>query len=356
MKLLKLLKFWHLPKKIWVTALIILIGAGIYYLWPKPKEEPVQLADIKTGTVESVISSSGTLEGTDSADLRFKIGGRLNYIGVKPGETVEKGELIASIDTRDLQIDLQQAYNTFEAKDAAAKRVEDDVKDNDGDENFTQKEERTAAQKARDNAFDDIKSVRRALEDAYIYAPLSGVVTKADPNVGQIVTVSDLIAQIVDETEYVFEAEVDESDLGRVKLGQNAKITLNSYPDRTFEAKVSKITPTTETTDSGATVVIVKLALGKPDINFVSGINGQAEIITDRVENVPVLPIDALMDNDEVYVKRGGTYEKVKVETGLKSDFEAEVKSGLETGDQVVTNPAAVKLPSQNGFKYPWQQ
>lgn len=354
MKLLKFLKFWRLPKKIWITALLVLIGVGGYYSWPKPAKEPIQTFEVKTGNVKSIISSSGTLEGTDSADLRFKIAGKLNSITVKPGETVKKGQLIAGLDTRDLQIDLQQAYNTFIAKEATAKRVEDDVKDHKSDETFTQKETRKAAQIARDNAYDDIKAAQRALEDAYLYAPLSGVVTKADPNVGQIVLTTDIIAQIVDETEYVFEAEVDESDFGKVKLGQNADVTLNSYPDQVFSATVSKITPTTETTDSGATVVIVKLALGKPEINFVSGISGQADIITDQVTNVLVIPLDALMENDEVYIKKGETYEKVKAEVGLRSDTEVEIKFGLVAGDQVVTNPQAVKT-NGNGFKFPWQ-
>lgn len=354
MKLLKILRFWKLPKKLWVTALLIVIGITGYFLYPKPKIEPIQLAEVKTGTVKEIISSSGTLEGTDSADLRFKIAGKLNSITVKPGETVKKGQLIASLDTRDLQIDLQQANNTFVSKEATAKRVEDDVKDHKSDETFTQKETRKAAQIARDNAYDDIKAAQRALEDAYLYAPLSGVVTKADPNVGQIVLTTDTIAQIVDETDYVFEAEVDEADLGKIKNGQTADITLNSYPDQVFKATVSKITPATETTDSGATVVIVKLDLGKPEINFVSGINGQAEIIANQVDGVLVIPIDALMDNNEVYVKQGENYNKVKIETGLTSDAEVEVKSGLSEGDEVVTNPSAVKTQNSGGFKLPW--
>ncbi len=351
MRLLKYLKFWHLPKKIWVTVLIIIIGIAGYYLWPKPAEEPILTAEVKSGEVKSIISASGTLEGTDSADLRFKISGRLVNITVKAGERVEKGDLIASLDTQDLSIALQQAQNNFTAKDATAKRVEDDVKDNSDDENHTQKEERVAAQTARDNAYDSIKAAQRAFQDANIYAPLSGIVTKADPNAGQNVSPSDVIAQIVDQSEYVFEAEVDESDLGQIKMGQPASISLNSYPDQTFEARVSEITPSTQSTDSGATVVIVKLSLGRPEINFVSGLNGQADIITNQVQNVTVIPLDALMENNEVYLKKGEAYEKVQIETGLQSDLEVEVKSGLTSGDLVVTNPAAVKIPSDEGFK-----
>lgn len=353
MRLLKLLKFWHLPKKIWVTALLIIIGASGYYFWPKPAVEAVQTVEVKTGEVKSIISTSGTLEGADSADLRFKISGKLNQITVKVGDRVERGVLIAGIDTQDLSIALQQARNSFTAKDATAKRVEDDVKDNSNDENFTQKETRVAAQTARDNAYDSIKAAQRAFQDAYIYAPLSGIITKADPNPGQIVSAADTIVQIVDDSEYVFEAEVDEADLGRVKLGQTADVSLNSHPDQIFKATVSKITPTTETTDSGATVVIVKLLLGKPEINFVAGLNGQADIITEQVSNVLVIPIDALMEGDEVYIKRGENYEKVKVTTGVRSDIDAEVKSGISIGDQVVTNPSAVKVPDGNGFKIP---
>lgn len=353
MTLLKYLKFWHLPKKVWIPLLLIMLGVAGYAFWPKAPEEPIQTSEVKIGDIKSVISTSGTLEGLDSADLRFKISGKLSQITVRPGDRVEKGKLVASLDTQELSINLQQAYNNFEAKDATAKRAEDDVKDSEDDETFTEKEERTAAQKARDNAYDDIKAAKRAFQDAYIYAPLSGVVTQADPNAGQNVSPSDVIAQIVDESEYVFEAEVDESDLGQVKIGQTADITLNSYPDQVFKATVSKITPSTVTTDSGATVVIVKLSLGKPEINFVSGINGQAEIITDETKNVLVVPLDALMDDNQVYIKEVDTYKKVKVELGLQSDTEAEVKSGLQAGDQVVTNPAAVKVDEGNWFKFP---
>lgn len=348
MKLPKAVKFWKLPGKIWIPILIILIGVGIYFFYPKPKEEPVQLTEVKIGGIKSAISTSGTLEGTDSADLKFKISGKLNYIGVKEGQRVNKGTLIASLDTRDLQNTLQQSYNTFVAKEATAKKIEDEVKDHSSDENFTQKEKRKAAQTARDNAYDDIKAAQRALEDAYLYAPISGVVTKADPNPGQIVAVTDVIAQIVDETEYVFEAEVDESDVGAVKVGQKVIVTLNSYPDKTFEATVSKIMPSTQTTDSGATVVIVKLALGKPEINFVQGLNGQSDIITSEVFGVMTIPVEALMDSDEVYVKKGQSYEKVKVETGLRSAISVEINSGLKPDQTIVTNPGAVNSDKGN--------
>ena len=343
MRLLKFLKFWHLPKKIWITVFLLIVAGSGYYFWPKPKVEPIQTVEVKTGEVKSVISTSGTLEGTDSAELRFKISGKLAYLEVKAGQRIEKGDLIAGLDTQELSIALQQARNTFTAKDATAKRIEDDVKDNENDENFTQKETRVAAQTARDNAYDAVKAAQRAFQDAAIYSPISGIVVKADPNPGQVVSGADIIAQIVDDTEYVFEAEVDESDLGRVKLGQTADVVLNSYPDQTFRATVSQITPSTQTTDSGATVVIVKLALGKPAINFVSGLNGQADIITDQVSNVLVIPADALLENDELYIKKGESYEKVKIEVGLRSDAEVEVKSGLSLSDQVVTNPEAVE-------------
>lgn len=353
MRLLKYLKFWHLPKKVWIPLLLIIVGGLGYYFWPKAAEEPILTVEVKTGEVKSVISTSGTLEGTDSADLRFKVSGRLVNLAVRPGQSVDKGDLIASIDTQELSINLQKAYNNFEAKDATAKRAEDDVKDSEDDETHTEKEERTAAQKARDSAFDDIKAAQRSFQDANIYAPLSGVVTKADPNVGQIVSPSDLIAQIVDQSDYVFEAEVDESDIGRVRLGQSAEVTLNSYPDQVFKATVSEMEPTTKTTSSGATVVVVKLDLGKPEINFVSGLNGQADVITDSVSEALVIPLDALMENNEVWVKDGESYRKVKVEVGLQSDTDAEVKSGLSKGEQVVTNPQAVKVSENSSFKFP---
>jgi HlyD family secretion protein len=348
MKFLKLLRFWKLPKKIWIPLILLLPVALYWGFKPEtPKEQP-QIIEVKKADIRSTISGSGTLTGANSATLKFLQGGKLAYINVKEGDRVKKGQVIAGLDTKELSITLQQARNTYTAKDATAKRAEDEAKGNDDDETFEQKEDRVLAQVDRDNAYDSMKKAERAFEDAIIVSPIAGIVTQASPLAGQTVTGADTIAQIVDESAIYFDAEVDETDIGQIKPNMMAEVTLDAYPDQIFKGVAEKIIPTTKTTDSGATVVIVQINLNSPNLTFVNGLNGQTDIITKELINVLIIPQEALIEDNMVYVKTGDTYQKVKVETGLSSEENIEITSGLSENQQIVTNPASIIPPSNN--------
>jgi len=344
MKIFTALKHFFTLKKIIIFVVLIALLAGGYFLFFNKKSEPIEFIKVARGDIKSTVSTSGILTGKDSVDLKFSAGGgKLAYINVKEGDSVKKGQIIAGLDTQELSIALQQAQNNWLSKDATAKRVEDDVKNNETDEDYTERETRIAAQTARDNAYDALKSAKRDFQDGVLYAPIAGVVTKASPLAGQFVSAADLIAQIVDESEIYFDAEVDESDIGKVQIGQTAEVTLNSYPDKTFKGTVEKILPTTKTISSGATVVVAKIKLEESDITFVHGINGQAEIITEKRDNVLFIPQEVLKDESVVLIKDGEGYKEVTLETGLSSDADIEVKSGLSENQEIVKNPQAVK-------------
>ena len=348
MKFLKLFRFWKLPKKIWIPV-ILLIPVALYWGFKPetPKEQP-QIIEVKKADIRSTISGSGTLTGANSATLKFLQGGKLAYINVKEGDRVKKGQVIAGLDTKELSITLQQARNTYTAKDATAKRAEDEAKGNDDDETFEQKEDRVLAQVDRDNAYDSMKKAERAFEDAVIVSPIAGIVTQASPLAGQTVTAADTIAQIVDESAIYFDAEIDETDIGQLKTNMLAEVTLDAYPDQIFNGVVEKIIPTTQSTDSGATVVIVQINLNSPNLTFVNGLNGQADIVTKQLTNVLVIPQEALIEDDLVYIKEGDEFKQVKVETGLSSSENIEITSGLSENQQIVKNPSSIVPPSKN--------
>ena len=208
---LKLLK-----KRLIFVIIIFIIIAGGYYFFTRPKEVPLQLAGVKIQNIQSTISAAGILSGKKSASLHFKSSGKLSYINVKTGDKVSAGQVIAGLDTQNLSIALQQAENAYRDKQAIAQKIEDDVKDHDDDETFTQKANRTTAQAARDSAYDAVKEARRAFQDTVIVSPIDGIVTSAIEVPGQTVTASDIIAQVVDNSETYFDAEVDEADIGSV--------------------------------------------------------------------------------------------------------------------------------------------
>jgi HlyD family secretion protein len=81
---------------------------------------------------------------------------------------------------------------------------------------------------------------------------------------------------------------------------------------------------------------------------FVNGLNGQADIVTEEHKDVLAVPQDAIREDGTVYIKEGNEYKTVKVETGLSSDSDIEIKSGLTEGQEVVKNPSSVIPPSKN--------
>lgn len=338
---------FKLPKKYLVIILIMLAILGYFLFKPKTTAPKLEFAQVKMQDIRSTVSSSGNLTGKDVANLKFRISGKLSYINVKAGDTVKAYQVIAGLDTKELNIALQQAYNTFNAKDAAAKKAEDDVKNHSSDETYTQRDTRTSAQVARDNAYDSIKSAQRDFEDAVLVSPITGLVTQVNGLVGQSTSASDLVAQIVDTSELIFDTDIDEADISKIEKGQIAEITLDAYGDEIFKGSVDQILPTTKTTSSGATVITVKIKLDNKPKNFVNGLSGQATIILSEAKNVLTIPLEALKEDGTVALKQDQGFKFVKVQSGISSDTDIEIKEGLNENDTIILNPPATLLPNR---------
>ncbi|MEK7498014.1 MAG: efflux RND transporter periplasmic adaptor subunit [Patescibacteria group bacterium] len=340
--LLKFLKKLNKRTKIvLVITLLVVIG---FLLFPKKQNEPIKLHKVERGEIKQVIAGPGVLTGKQVVDMRFPLSGKLVYLSVAPGDMVTKGEQLAALDTTTLNATYQQALNTLRDKEATVQNIYDQVKDHTGDETYAQKAIRTTAEVSRDNAYDAVKSAQKSLRDAKLFTPINGIVSaQAALVVGQNITSSDLISQIVDFSEKWFWADIDENDVGDIKIGQKAEITLNSYGDKVFTGVVKNIVPQTKKSDSGATVVVVKILLEDADLLSVNGINGQVNIITSEKKDVLIIPQTAIIGDNEVLVKVGNNFEKKKLELGIMSDTDVEVVSGISEFDEVLTNPEAVK-------------
>ncbi len=326
-----------------ILAIVLVVILAVVF-WPKKKAEPVQYQTVGASDIKETISTSGTLTGKAVADLKFPFSGKLIYLGVTPGDTVVKGQVIAKLDATTLNSAYQEALNNRRTTQAAVDNTHDQVKDHAGDETFAQKAARTAAEAANDSAYDAVLAAQKALRDAVIFSPIAGIVAdQAQVTVGQNISLTDLMAQVVDFSDKEFWADVDESDIGRIEIGQKAEVTLNAYGDRVFKGTVFEIVPQAKTSSDGATVVTVKVLLEDKDLKSVNGLNGQVTIITNEKQSVLTVPQSAIIGENEIYVKRNGKPEKIKIELGLKSDTDAEVTSGLNSGDEIVTNPEVIK-------------
>lgn len=345
--------FLRLDKRRKIAAAIIIVAIilGVNY-FTRPKAQVLQFAAVKKQDIKSIVSSSGILTGKSVAHLKFKSAGKLSFVNVVAGDRVKQYQVIAGLDTQDLAIELQQAQNTLRDKQAIVDKALDDVKDHSSDESFTQRVTRTTAQVARDNAYDSVKEAQRAFEDAIIVSPIAGVVTQAIQTPGQTVSGSDLIAQIVDMSSIYFDTDVDEADISKISVGTPAEVTLDAYPNSVFKGLVDQILPQIKTTSSGATVVTVRVILDNPELVFVNGLSGQSSIIYQTSLNTLTIPLEALRDDSSVVIQKNGQLETKKVDVGISSDTDVEIKTGLNEGEKVLLDPPA-NLNAQNRSRNP---
>ncbi|NCB29725.1 MAG: hypothetical protein EOM63_08190, partial [Clostridia bacterium] len=144
----------------------------------------------------------------------------------------------------------------------------------------------------------------------------------------------------------------DELDIDSVALGQSANVTLDAYPSETFSATVTHISRI-GTVSGSITTYPVEVTLGF-DARLLEGMNGSAVILTSQKENVPLIPVNLIIeDSTGAYVNvknAAGALERRDITTGLSDGTNVEITSGLVAGDQVwyLDQAAAVKFPGMN--------
>ncbi len=323
--------------RIFVVLAVTLLGFVVYRkLFVKPK---LVLVHPEYRDLNQTISLSGQVLANNYALLRFQTNGRLSYLNVKEGDSVNKGKALASLDSIvDLNTSLNNAYNTWLAADAKAKKIEDDVKGHDSDETYSQKNDRVAAQTARDSAYANWQLAKKNLQSAILIAPFSGIVTNINNLIpGSSISLMDSYIELLDPKTLYFSAEVDETDLSKIALNQKAVIHLDAYSDVHFDSSISFISYAPKS-DASSTVYEIKFNLPSDD-NIRYGLNGDAQILIASASSSLSLPLETIhQDNSHPYVEviRNGQKSRQQIETGIETDDFMQILSGLTVQDQVI--------------------
>ena len=292
-----------------LIALIPIIALGLFVL----TRGSAKLSEIKTQTVTredltQQVIASGKTAPTNQSTLHFATAGKLVWFSVKEGDRVKKGQVIASLDREIYEIAIRQAEQDVLVADAQLAQVYDDISKASGAESLQNRIKRTTAEAAKNKAFDALKRAQRDIKNSQLAAPISGTVTKLDVNVGEEIFQTTEIATIKNTNVIDFIAEVDETDILKVQIGQTAAITLDSQPDTQIKSSVKSISPDAAVTTTGATAYRVKLEI--PDNNPPLGANGQVTIDVAKVSSVLVVPIEAVIDDRFIWIKQDNSYRK----------------------------------------------
>ncbi|MBK9927580.1 MAG: efflux RND transporter periplasmic adaptor subunit [Anaerolineales bacterium] len=187
-------------------------------------------------------------------------------------------------------------------------------------------------------AFDQAKADLDATE---LIAPISGTITSVSINPGENVGTSAIITISNMSQPYVVDAYLDETDWDKAKVGYTANVTFDLLPDSTYPGKIIRVYPALDDSSGTSLVHILVQLDNKINVNIPAGATVSVDVTGGEALDVVVVPTSALKEVDgkyTVYLMKNGQPVEQKVEIGIQDILNAEVQSGLQTGDVVLTN------------------
>ncbi|WP_233549939.1 efflux RND transporter periplasmic adaptor subunit [Cellulomonas rhizosphaerae] len=339
-----------------------LVATGAWWMWwRQPASAEAQGPTTRTveaslSTMEKTVSGTGTLEPTVQEDVSFAVSGTVTKVKVAAGDTVTKGQVLATVDTLTLDADLLSAKSTLAQAEARLSDAEDAADGSDSSD------AQVAAAKAQvEVAQAGVDDADAAVDDAVLKAPAAGLVTTADLEVGDVVTTGSTgssgggAAQpssqsststttstgqfvIVGTGAWQVATTVSEADVANVAAGDQVEMTSDDLADTLYGTVASVGLVSTSTSGVAAYPVVVDVTGDTTTLH--DGTSVDVSIIYERrtdVLTVPALAVTTADGASTVTVQAtDGTQKKVTVTTGETSGNLVEITDGLAEGDAVV--------------------
>jgi HlyD family secretion protein len=387
---------------LWAAIALAVLGGGGYgvkaALSPSRTIDPSKLASVERGDLARVVVATGKIQPLSKVEVKSKASGIVKKLYVDYGDRVKQGQLLAELD----KVQLQAAERAFRANLQAAEAALDSAKatlernkvDAEGpDVPFLKLNMERAEQMYKDGVMSkslvedaeknyqlalnkqvsaqrnlavskaeiakseaQVAQARASLENAQedlrnstIVSPIEGLVLSRDVNVGDAVSSilvlgsqATLIMTLGDVSEVYVQGKVDEADIGKVYLNQPARIVVESFKDKKFTGKVTKISPLGKEKDN-VTTFEVRVSISNPGGELKANMSANAEILLEEKKNVLMIPEAALIYDKERKAsaeipdaKADNGKKKLSVKLGISNGVKTEILEGLNEKQQVI--------------------
>jgi HlyD family secretion protein len=360
-----------LERLVVVAAILVAVGAALWFFVLRPPPVPVTVHPVGRGTVEETVTNSkaGTVKAGRRSKMSPETGGRVAFIGARAGDRVRRGAVLLRLNDGDLRAALALAEQDLATARAAAREacLTADLAARELQRNLDLERDRIVSESALDRLRSDrdataarcdaaraaveraraaIDLARANLRKAVLLAPFDGLIAELKAEVGEWVTPSPPgvpippIFDIIDPTSIYVSAPMDEVDAARVAPGLPARVTLDPFPDRTFKGEVRRVAPYVLDIEQQNRTLEVEVEF--EDTGFartvLPGTSADVEIILKTVPGVLRIPSYALLEGERVLVVNGGTLAARHVRIGMRNWEFAEVLEGLDEGEPVVVS------------------
>jgi HlyD family secretion protein len=390
--------------RIWISIIILLIAAIVVVYFVSSKSNGmlnVITTKVEKRTITQTVSAIGKIEAETEVKVSSQTSGEINFLGVKEGDTVKQGQLLVRIkpDVIDAQLKQMEASAEASKMDIAVRKTEVERAKLDLDrmtellkKEFVSQKEFDVANSAYESAVSSYKGaiarydqsmaslqqVQREQERTAIYAPVSGVITALNIEMGEKVVGTGMMAgtelmRVSDLRVMNAVVDVDENDIVMVKLGDTTTIEVDAIPDKKFRGIVVELGHSAIAASAGTQDQVVNF---KVKVRFIDnefqlrpGMSCNVEINTETRFNVIAVPLQAVTvrENKElsankdfkdmapksvkeddkklkverppsvIFLYNNGIAKMVKVETGISDKGYIEIKSGISENDQIIS-------------------
>ncbi len=391
-------------KKRWIyigvsVAVVVLVVLGITAATRGgTKIDPSKLGKVEKGDLAKSVVATGKIEPITKVEIKSKASGIVKQLLVEEGQAVKHGQVLVELDKEEIQARVRQARAALEGAEANRRAAQADMERSktdaegpdvpllkrayeraqgmakqgvvsqsqldDAQKNYEMalnkqnvaraqlivanaKEKQASAQVTQSRA--NLEQLEEELRNSTIVAPIDGLVLSRNVEIGDAVSSilvlgssATLVMTLGDTREVYVKGKVDESDIGKVYLGQPARIKVESFKDKTFTGKVTKISPMGVEKDN-VTTFEVRVSITNPGGELKAAMTANAEIILEEHKNVLMIPEGAVIyDKDKkasVEVPDSNGKEgkkKVPVTIGISNGAKTELLAGLKEGDKVV--------------------
>jgi HlyD family secretion protein len=376
-----------------VGGVIIIAAIVILNVMKKDKGVMVTVEKIEQGSVQAKVTGSGQIKPAVEVKISANVAGKIVKLNAKEGDRVKAGMMLVALDPTQYEAAVERSKSALLSAKANEKKAKSEL--NRSKELFEKKLVSLADYESAEAAYESamstrmqtdaaLKEAREALHKTRLYTTMDGVVTKLDKEVGEMAIGAqfqeDVIMVVSDLSKIEAVIEVDENDVINVSIGDSSSIELDAFPDTSFTGVVTKIANSAITVGAGTQEQVtnfeVTVTFDNPDPRFRPGMSATVDIMTQRLDNVIKVPIQAVTVRDEKKLKKKESIEEKNIEKGkeksaskmnevvfvvengkaiakpvklgISDDMFYAVLSGLNAGEEVITGPFKILSKSLN--------
>ena len=301
---MKIIKYILLPGI--VLAALFVLGLKLFPSLSKTKAQQYQFSKVSKGNIETTISSTGTLSPLTTVQVGTQVSGNIARIYADFNQQVKKGQLLAVLDTTFLKASVEDAEANLEQAQAKLEEAQNTYRQNKQlfDQKLISESDFLAAkiglktqEAALKSAHSALQRAQYNLKNAYIISPITGTVIARNIEEGQTVAASlsaPVLFEIAEDLSKIeILAQVDESDIGSIRDGQQVRFEVAAYPTKTFTGQVRQVRLQPTTVSNVVTYTVVINASNESGL-LLPGMTAMIDFITEHQENVLRVPSAAL--------------------------------------------------------------